>query len=136
VNDINYLAVLCSLALSLALGLVWYSPQLFGRVWYRLKRYTPEEADRMKSRIRPAYVAAAIGYTTMALVVAVLVGVLGLASASEGLVLGFLLWIGFVFTTGLITNMFSERRFRSFVIDTIFQLACLLIMGSLIGAWR
>lgn len=134
--DINYLAVLCALGLTLALGALWYSPLMFGRVWYRLKRYTPEQADKMRGNLWPAYVVSTIGYVTMAMVVAVLVAVLGLTSASEGLVLGFLLWIGFVFTTGLIANMFSERRFRSFVIDTVYQLACLLIMGAIIGAWR
>jgi hypothetical protein len=136
VADINYLAVLCSLGLALGLGALWYSPLMFGRVWCRLKRYTPEQAEKMRGSIWPAYVISIIGYTTMALVIAVLVAVLGLTSASEGMVLGFLLWLGFTFTTGLIANMFSERRFRSFVIDTTYQLACLLIMGSMIGAWR
>ena len=134
--DINFLAVLCALGLTLGLGALWYSPLMFGRVWYRLKRYTPEQSAAMRSNIWPAYVVSVIGYTMMALVVAVLVAVLGLTSASEGLVLGFLLWIGLVFTTGLIANMFSERRFRSFVIDTVYQLACLLIMGAMIGAGR
>ena len=135
-TDFNYLAILCALGLSLGLGMLWYSPLMFGRVWYRLKRYTPEQADRLQGSIRPAYVVSLIGYTTMAMVVATLVIALDLTSALEGLLLGFLLWIGFVFTTGLIANMFSERRFRSFVIDTTYQLACLLIMGSVIGAWR
>ena len=135
-TDINYLAVLCALGLTLGLGVLWYSPLMFGRVWYRLKRYSPEEAEKLRGSIRPAYVVTAVSYATMALVVAVLVAVLGLTSASEGMVLGFLVWAGFVFTTGLIANMFSERRFRSFMIDTIYQLACLLIMGSTIGAWR
>ena len=135
-SDINYLEVICALGLTLALGALWYSPWLFGRVWYRLKRYTPEQAAAMREQLRPAYVLTVFAYATMAMVVAVLVAVLGLASASEGVVLGFLLWIGFVFTTGLIANMFSERRFRSFVIDTTYQLACLLIMGGIIGAWR
>lgn len=135
-SDINYLAVFCALGFTLALGALWYSPWVFGRVWYRLNRYTPEQAAEMRGKLRPAYVVTVLAYATMAMVVAVLVAVLGLASASEGLVLGFLLWIGFVLTTGLIANMFSERRFRSFVIDSIYQLACLLIMGGIIGAWR
>ena len=135
-NSWNRIAVICALGLSLGLGALWYSPLMFGRVWYRLKRYTPEETDNLRGSIRPAYVVSAVCYATMAMVVAVLVAVLGLASASEGLVLGFLLWLGFVFTTGLIANMFSERRFRSFMIDTLYQLGCLLIMGSMIGAWR
>ena len=135
-TDINYLAVLSALGLCLCLGALWYSPLMFGRVWYRLKRYTPEQTEKLRGSIRPAYIVSLVGYTTMAMVVAVLVAVLGLTSASEGLVLGFLLWLGFVFTTGLIANMFSERRFRSFMIDTTYQLGCLLIMGSIIGSWR
>ena len=135
-TDFNYLAVLCALGLCLGLGALWYSPLMFGRVWYRLKRYTPEQAEKLQGSIRPAYIVSLIGYATMAMVVATLVIALDLTSALEGLLLGFLLWIGFVFTTGLIANMFSERRFRSFVIDTTYQLACLLIMGSVIGMWR
>ncbi len=122
--NINYLAIFTAAAAALALGKVWYSGRLFGR------------RSRRVSRFGSVNLISGAGYVVMALVFALLVSVIGVATWVEGAVLGFLLWLGFIFTTGLIANMYTRRGLSRFLIDTGYQLAYLLLMGGILGGWR
>ncbi len=122
--DINYLAVFLAAAVPLLLRKVWYDPRLFGRRSRRISRYGSVN------------LISGAGYVVMSLVLALLVSVIGIVTWVEGAVLGFLLWLGFIFTTSLIANMYTRRGLTRFLIDSGFQLIYLLIMGGLLGGWR
>lgn len=44
-HGVNMLAVLAATLVSIALGVIWYSPYLFGRFWMREVGVTEEEID-------------------------------------------------------------------------------------------
>ena len=45
---INYLGVLASAIMIFAIGALWYSPMLFGRLWVTAHGYTPEKIAEMR----------------------------------------------------------------------------------------
>ncbi|MBT8100109.1 MAG: DUF1761 domain-containing protein [Gammaproteobacteria bacterium] len=54
----------------------------------------------------------------------------------DGLLLGFMVWLGFVAPTGLAVNLFSTRPIASWTIDAGFQLIALLIAATVFAVWR
>lgn len=45
-TDINLLAVLVATVVNMVLGMIWYSPKLFGKAWMKLTGMTDEKAKK------------------------------------------------------------------------------------------
>ncbi len=135
--EINYLAVLVAAVATFAIGALWYSPLVLGKAWMEAHGYTPDELERMRKTAARAYFLSFLCYLVMALVYAVLISLTAATTALSGLWLGFLLWLGFVATTGLTSHLFGrERPIAVYLIDAGFQLVYLLLMGVLLALWR
>lgn len=61
---------------------------------------------------------------------------IGVASLSDGVLLGFLLWLGVALPIGITAWIASNRPFGAFAIDFAYQLVFLLMVGAILGAWR
>ena len=135
-SDVNWLAILVAAIAAFALGALWYSRSLFGRQWMAAHGYTPEQLASLQSSMGKTYAFSFVTYVIMAMVIALLVGLAGGVSAAQGIVLAVLAWLGFGFTIGLNTNLFSDKPAAAFMIDAGYQLIHVIIMGAIIGAWR
>ena len=133
---INYLAVLVGAVATLLVGLVWYSPSVFGRVWIRAFGYTEERVNLIRQTAGRAYTVWVLCYLAMALVFNLLLAYAGVRTATGGMWLGLLVWLGFNFTVNLAGSMFSEKSITAFLVDAGFRLIFLLIMGAVLGGWR
>jgi hypothetical protein len=134
--DINYTAVFVGAALTALVGVIWYSPTVFGRVWIRAFGYTEERVNLLRQTAGRAYTVWVLCYLAMALVFDMLLSHAGVRTAAGGMWLGFIVWLGFNFTVNLAGSMFSEKTITAFLVDAGFQLIFLLIMGAVLGAWR
>lgn len=135
---INYWAVLACGVASQVLGMIWYSPMLFGKQWMALmgiKAETPEEIKKMKQKARPAYIASFIASLIMAYVLAHFVQYAGAYSIADGMQAGFWIWLGFVGTIGFTNAMFDGKPIKLVVINTGYFLATLLVMGAILAVW-
>ena len=134
--DVNWLAIIVAAIAAFAIGALWYSPALFGRQWMAAHGHTPEKLAAMQSSMGKTYAYSFMTYVIMAMVIALLVGLTGAGSAAQGIVLAVLAWLGFGFTIGLNTNLYSDKPAAAFMIDAGYQLIHVIIMGAIIGAWR
>jgi hypothetical protein len=135
--DVNIVAVFVAAVLTFVLGAIWYSPVLFARQWMDAHGYTPETAAERRTRgALRAYAISLACYVIMAYVLALLVEYTNATGPAQGLWLGILAWLGFVATTGLTAQVFSDKRFATWVIDAAYQLASLLAMGLILASWR
>lgn len=135
--QINFLAVAASAVAAFLVGMLWYSPILFGKLWMKAHGYTSEKLKEMQKTATPAYITSFVCYLVMGVVFSVLLSyVYPDVSAVKGLQLGFLIWLGFAATIGLTGNMFSEKPLSTYLIDVAYQLVYLLIMGAILGGWR
>jgi hypothetical protein len=134
--DVNWLAIIVAAVVAFAIGALWYSPTLFGRQWMAAHGHTPEKLAAMRSSMAKTYAFSFITYLIMAMVIALLMGLTGGTTMIQGIVLAVLAWLGFGFTIGLNTNLYSDKPAAAFMIDAGYQLVHVIVMGAIIGAWR
>jgi len=134
--EIDYLAVVAATLAAFALGLLWYSPVLFGRAWRRAHGFTAEDSLRLRERAGQTYFVSLLCYLVVALIAAVLMSLTGFGTLGQGLLLGFLFWLGFAAPLGLSGNVVSGKGIGVWLIDTGLHLLSLLLVGAILGAWH
>ncbi len=132
----SLLAVVVATFLTFGLGVLWYSPLLFGRLWVRAQGYSPEKLVEMRTGAARAYGASLACYAVTAVCLAVLIEQLGIHGAPAAARLGALCWLGFAATIGLTAKMFSDKPLTTYFIDAGFQLVYLVAMSVLLALWR
>jgi hypothetical protein len=135
-TDVNWFAIIVAAVAAFAIGALWYSPRLFGRQWMAAHGHTPEKLAAMQSSMGKTYAFSFVTYLIMAMVIALLMGLTAASTAIQGVVLAVLAWLGFGFTIGLNTNLYSDKPAAAFMIDAGYQFVHVIVMGAIIGAWR
>ncbi|MCC7197122.1 DUF1761 domain-containing protein [Candidatus Peregrinibacteria bacterium] len=136
--SINYLAILVCAITQMGLGMLWYSPVLFGKQWSKLMGYNLKSKDdvkKMQKEAGPAYVMSLIAAFVIAFVLSHFVDYTGSTTAIAGMITGFWCWLGFSTTTMLMNHMFSNKPVKLYLIDTGYQLVNMMIMGAVLAAW-
>ncbi len=135
--DINGWAVLISALAGFGLGAIWYSPLLFAKQWQEMTvASTHLKADDMKKMSTAAMFGSALVYLVMAYVLAYLNSLLGVTSATEGLVVASWIALGFVLTLDMMRALYNQTRKKLFAINTGYVVLSLLLMGLILGAWN
>lgn len=135
--SVNYLAVLVAGVVSMAVGFVWYSPILFAKPWMKEKGYTAEGLKKAQKEMGPMY---ALSFVLGLVMAYVLSHVMTMAQAyfdysmlSTGLTSAFWMWLGFVMPVQVTAQIFGEKKWKLFGIDTGYQLVSLVAMGVVLG---
>lgn len=131
--SINYLAVAVATLASMALGLVWYAPQLFGKQWMALTGIT--ERQRKQNRGVPMALVLA-GSLVTAYVMAHFVAFTNATTVVDGVRTGAWIGVGFVFTATLTESLFAHRPARLLAITGGYQVLNCILLGAILAAWR
>jgi hypothetical protein len=127
---VNWLAVIVAAVAGIVVGFIWYAPPVFGRRWARasgIELPQPGEVQPM------TYVGGVVTAAVTAYVLAVLIGGLGAATLVDGVVVGAVVWLGFV-ATWLASGVFFERRSTEWwAINAGQAIVSLAIMGAFLG---
>jgi hypothetical protein len=130
--QINWLAVLLAFIATMAVGFIWYLPAVFGNRWMAAIGKTEDDLKNIGGGARiwvPMMLAAAL----TAVLLAVLIGKLGLENAPAGA--WFALVVGLVFRAGghMIHNGFAGRPAAVTLIDSGHDLVAMTVAGAIIG---
>jgi len=130
--DINYWAVLVIGVMAMALGYVWYSQSVFGRIWMKLTGKSEAELQGYGSQtILKAFLSALLaGY-----ILAHFVNLVGATTLYEGMITGFWAWLGFSATTLFINDLYEGRPLSLWAINAGYQLVFLSISGAILVSW-
>lgn len=134
-TDINLLAVIVATIASIALGFAWYSQALFGKAWMQAMGYAPENLAEQKTNMTKMYVANLIATLVMAYIFALVNYFFGSMTAAQGMLTGFVIWLGFVSTIMLNDVLFGGKTFKLYAINAGYQLVSFILMGAILGAW-
>lgn len=126
--QIDWLTVVIAAALNIFIGMVWYSKWLFGPTWMKLHKNPP--AKPSGSTILYAAVVSLI----IAYFLAFFEGHLRVTTVTDGMFVGFCLWLGFVATTQIGSVLWEKGSFQLFAIHTGCKLLSFLVMSGVIGA--
>jgi len=118
------------------IGWLWYGP-LFGKMWMKLSKISAIEVSKAKKKgMTGKLVLNFIGTFVTAFVFAKILTSVGAASAVVGAVTGFWIWLGFFAATTLLGSVLWENKpWGLFVLNGLYWLVSLLVMGALLVAW-
>ena len=129
---INWLAVVVAALSMFAVGAIWYSPMLFGRVWQRAAGLS--DADAARGNMPLIFALAFVLTLLMAANLAFFLGhqaSLGFAvAASLAAGLG---WAAFGLS---LVALFERRPLAYFLINGGYLTVGFLVMGVILGLWR
>ena len=129
----NYLAIVIAAVVAWLAGAGWY--MTLGKTWMAAAGITPEkmaEARNQPGAFLPM-IYAFVAELVMAWVLAGVLAHLGPLTLRSGVISAAFCWLGFVITTLLVNNSFSQRDWRLIGIDGGHWLVVLLLMGAIIG---
>jgi len=133
-STINWLAVLVAGIVSWAIGALWYSPVLFGKIWQRETGLTEES-------LKNANMAKIFGTSAVLMIIMAF----GLAMFFQGdpemnwlkgNQMGFITGLFFIAPSIGINYLYQRKSFTLWAIDTAYQVLILALSGAIIGAWR
>ncbi len=132
--EINYFAVFVAAIIYLGVAALWYSPLLFSHVWLEENRMPASEMER-RARL------AAIGYAALAAVVlalglALLIRIAGVANGVMGALMGLFAGALISAPAALPVYVFENRSLRLFLINEGMPVVALIVMGAVIGGWQ
>ena len=99
--NINLWAVLVAALAYMVIGMLWYSPLLFGNKWLALMNKTPKEVKKMRKSAGKAYLFSVLIALVTSYVLAQFLSFLGAGTFLNGFLVAFWLWLGFVVTLQL-----------------------------------
>ena len=127
--DINFYAVFTATLLSFAIGGLWYSPLLFGRIWLKELKLGAE-GIKQKPRV---FILSFVFSLATALIIANLLGPQPklvnavVTSATIGSIV--------LFSLG-ITYQFSNKTLRHLLIDGGYHIVIFTMFGLILGSWH
>ncbi len=127
---INWLAVVVGTVASFVIGGVWYGP-LFGKQWQQLVGLSEEDLQgRNPAAIfGPAFVLTLVQATALAALLPAGAGLWG------GAMLGAFLGAGLIAASFGVNYLFSGYPRGLFLIDALFNIVQLAVIGAILGAW-
>ncbi len=126
---VNYLAVFVAWFVHIILGLIWFSPRLFGNEWVKL---TGKEMKPAMNWLVPML----FGHLAMVLVLIVLIKLASITTGTGGVVIGLLTWIGFVVPLEMGELVWEKVPFKLFLMRTGNQLVGIAAASFILGAWQ
>lgn len=134
--EVNYLAVLVSAVVGFVIGMLWYSPLLFGNIWVKLIGMSKEDLEKAKKKgMAKTMLIAIISVLVMSFVLAHFVDIAGASTVTEGIQAGFLIWLGFIATVMLNSVLWENKPFRLYVLNIAHYFVVLIVMGAILAVW-
>jgi hypothetical protein len=128
-QNLNWLAIIVAAVSAFVLGGLWYSPLLFAKRWMKETGIT-EESTKNANIIKIfslAFVLALIASFFLAMFIG------SDAGAGFGALAGFMAGLGWVFTFMGISYLFESRTLGHFLINSVYSICSLTVMGLIIG---
>jgi hypothetical protein len=129
---INLLIVFAATVAGNLLGGMWYSPLLFGKPWAKANNIKLGQYDA-NTNIPGIFISSFILQLIAASMIAALLGTN--STGSEGVQLGTLIAVSFVFTAMGMTNLFERRPISLILINSSYHIVSFGVMGFIIGTW-
>jgi hypothetical protein len=131
-QNLNWLAIIVAAVSAFALGSLWYSPLMFAKRWMKESGVTEESAKNanMFRMFGLAFILSLIASFFLAMFIG------SGAGAGFGALAGFMAGLGWVCTFMGIIYLFERKTMAHFLINSLYSVAALTIMGFIIGIWQ
>lgn len=128
--QIDWLVVVIAAVLNMVIGYLWYSKWLFAHAYATLCKHSEKEMKPDAKTLLMGFIASLV----IAFFLSFFEAYLGVTTVTDGMFVGFLIWLGFVATTQISSVIWCKKPFKLFLINSGFRLVSYLVMSGLIGA--
>jgi hypothetical protein len=133
ITELNHIAVLVAALSMFALGGLWYSPVLLGKIWMRANGFTAEDLQR-GSPLR-IFALSLICSLVMAYNLAMFLSGPE-TTVAWGATAGFLAGFGWVALSVTMIAQFERRPAAYVLVNGGYVTVAFTVMGAILGAWR
>jgi hypothetical protein len=132
-NQINWLAVVAAALSTFVVGVLWYSPVLFGKVWLKANGFTEAQAQSFnKARaFGGAFLLALVMSANLAMFLAD-----PTTTLLWGMTAGALAGVGWVAAGLAVVALFENRSWSYILVNGGYLIVSFVLMGAILGAWR
>ena len=134
--QVNYWGVLLATLSSFAIGGIWYSQGVFGKMWGKLakiKMDRPVRASEMTGLMLTQAVLSFVTAYILAHVIFLSHSFYNNGWVMDALSTAFWVWLGFILTRFFTHDMFEGRSKKLTLLNTMHELVTLLVMAAIIG---
>ena len=132
---IQWLAVVVATVAAFAIGMIWYSPIMFGKAWMAAIGKTDAEMKEMQKSAGPGYVLAPVGSFVAALVLALVFKAAGIDAVGDAIVAAIVLSIGLQIANMAVGGIFEGRKTALTMINGLNALVILVAQAVIIAVW-
>lgn len=125
---INVISVIVGTLVSIIIGMIWYSPSVFGKQW--MKELKIKESEVKKSDTGKTYFLMTVMSVVQTFVLAIVLEQFRITGALYGALIGVLLWAGFIATTNFSAVLFEKRSSMTYAIFSVYQLVAMIAIGA------
>lgn len=130
---LNWAAIIVAAVVRQVLGMLWYSPIVFGPAFVR---YTGCSDQEMKARLPKAIAWDILGALVMSFILVHAVYYAGATTIGTGVAVGLFNWLGFIVVTHLPLVTYEKRPLGLFAIGMGYNALALAVMGAILAAWH
>jgi hypothetical protein len=130
-SEMNWIAVLIGVVISMVLGALWYGP-LFGQAWLRMIGKRQEDLEASTSTYLTTAFASLLTMISLNLIVIAF----GATTLVNGLLVGALIGIGLSATATFVYTNFEGPPLNVWALYVAYQVVVFLIMGAVFAIWR
>ena len=135
-SEINWLAVIACVVVSMISGSIWYNPKTFFPTWWKGIGKTEGDAPGSGSSMAMTWGLTVLASLVQAVFMSLMVTAMGSTTLVSGATTGFWLWLGFIAPTYLVNKLFAGHGLKIWAIEAGNHLVNFVLFGAILGAWR
>ena len=129
---LHHMSVFLAALLQWVIGAVWYSPFLYGPQWKTVVTVPPEHK---RTRMIAGMIVSFIGNLVTAMLLKHIIWWTGWGGLKRGVLVGCLLWAGFIFAPLFAQYIYEGRSFKLFAINTGYWLVALAASAAFLARY-
>lgn len=137
--NLNIFAILVCVIASMISGSLWYNPKTFFPIWWKGIGKIDQEPG-IEGNMPLTWALTLLSSLVQAVVLAVVINaatsIFNPITAGSGMLIGFIIWLGFIAPTNLVNKLFAGHGLKIWMIEAGNHLLNFLIFGAILGAWR
>ena len=128
------LGVVIAAVTATVVGILWYSPYVFGSMWLNLSGVDRLDIRDSRKKVMKAYFLCFVSAIISSYILAVVLENLLLKNVADAAVVSFFLWLGFVATSLFVEFLFEVRQkpWKLYSINAGYQLISLMAGASIL----
>lgn len=130
---VNPIGVVLGVISYILLGIIFYSRWILGKFWPVLTSHMQKKADGVPLQV---YLGSIISALLVAYAMGCLLNLIRAKTITSGLLLGIVLWAGFILPTIFAPVLFGKKPLEMFWLDSIFYLIAYITLGILSAKFK